>query len=159
MRKKPGVKMTEVEACMATYIWFIVCYLNYRPWQTNTVAHYSQTVCMVAEVTWGKGHAQTTLVNSRDSAHDWVWSLLASVAVVATLTDSRQLQTLLLFTVCMPLHRSAQFAARSGSPHDDEASSYLQCSDVIQIAIYTFSLDREYQHIFKIHKCIVGHVI
>ena len=137
MWKKPGVKRTEVEACMVTYIWFIVCYLNYRPWQTNVVAHYSQTVSMVAEVTWGKGHAQTTLVNSRDSAQDWVWSLLASVAVVATLTHSRQSQTLLLFKVCRPLHRSAQFAACSGSPHDDEASSYLHCNTDCHLHILT----------------------
>ena len=37
---------------------------------TNFAADYIQTVCMVAEVTLGKGHAQTTLVNGRYSAHD-----------------------------------------------------------------------------------------
>ena len=30
---------------------------------------YSQTVCMAAEVASGESHAQTTLVNGRDSAH------------------------------------------------------------------------------------------
>ena len=57
--KKLGAKTAQVEAHMATYIWFVVSYLNYRPWQTNFAADYSQTVWTVAEI--ASGHAQNTL--------------------------------------------------------------------------------------------------
>ena len=56
--------------------------------------------CTVTKVASCKGHTQTTLVNGRDSAHDWVWSLVrACVTIVAVLTDRRQSQPLLLFIV------------------------------------------------------------
>ena len=43
------------------------------------------------------------VINSRDATHDWVGSLVhVYVVIVAALTDSRQLQTLLLFMVCVP---------------------------------------------------------
>ena len=73
----------------------IANYLNYGPWQIIFVADYSQAVCTVAEVASGKSHAQTVLINGRDSAHDGVWSLLhVCVATVAVLTDGRQLEIL-----------------------------------------------------------------
>ena len=68
--KKPGAKTTEVETRTATYMWFIVSYLNYGPRQINFAADYSQPVCMVAEVTSGKDHAQTMLISGRDSAYE-----------------------------------------------------------------------------------------
>ena len=46
----------------------------------------------------------------------------ACVTIVAALTDSRQPQTLLLFMVCVPWHKSA---APSGLSHDDEAFSLV----------------------------------
>ena len=62
----------------------------------NFVADYSQAVCTptVAKVASGKGHAQTTLVNGRDSAHDWVLTQahptmmkhLCSISMVCMLT-------------------------------------------------------------------------
>jgi len=41
----------------------IVSYLNYGPWQTNSMTENSHTVCMLAKITSGKGRAQTTLIN------------------------------------------------------------------------------------------------
>ena len=58
MEVKGGVKLTQAEIHIATYVWFIVNYLNYGPWQTNFAADYSQTVWVI-EVSLGKGHAQT----------------------------------------------------------------------------------------------------
>ena len=51
MKEARGVKATQIEACMAMYVWFIVSYLNYGP---NFVAEYLQTY---AEVASSKGHA------------------------------------------------------------------------------------------------------
>ena len=85
----------------------------------------SRTVCTVAKVTSGKGHTQTTLVNGRDSAHDWVWTLVhACVTIVAVLTDRRQSQSLLLFIVqlCAMTYINTMYTARSGLPYDDERS-------------------------------------
>ena len=66
---------------------------------------------MVAEIASGKGHAQTTVINSRDAGHDLGVKLKlvrACVTIVAALTDSRQSQTLLLFMVCVSWHKSIQ---------------------------------------------------
>lgn len=81
-------------------------YLNYGTWHTNFAADYSQIVCTMAEVASGKGHAQTVLIYGRDSFHGWMWSLVHAcvVAIVATLTDSRQSQTLFLFMAYVPWH-------------------------------------------------------
>ena len=50
--------MTQVEACVAKYVWFI-SYLDYGPGQTNFMADYSHTECTVDKVASCKGLEKT----------------------------------------------------------------------------------------------------
>ena len=62
--------MTEVEAHMATYFWFVFLpTINGRPFTGGT------NNLTVVEVASGKGHAQTALINAKNSAHDFTVKL------------------------------------------------------------------------------------
>ena len=68
----------------------------------------------MAEIASGKGHALTTVINSRDAGHDLGVKLKlvhACVIIVTALTDSRPSQTLLLFMICVSWHKSVQCVA------------------------------------------------
>ena len=74
----------------------------------------------MVEVTSGKNFARYT---PEIQLMIWVWDLVhASVAIAAALTDSSKSQTLLLFMIYVLWHKSAQYAAHSGSPYNAEAS-------------------------------------
>ena len=62
---------------------------------------------------WGKGHAQTAVINDSDLAHDLGMKLSPCMC---NHSDSKS-QTMLLFMVCVAWHKSAHCAACSGSPH------------------------------------------
>ena len=60
------MRATEVEAHMATYFWFVLLpTINSWPFTGST------NNMMVVEVASGKGHAQTALINAKNSAHDF----------------------------------------------------------------------------------------
>ena len=63
--EEPGAKMTQVEACVATYIIMVYCNLSQLQMMTDKLGRlHSHMVCMVAEVASGKGHAQTRFQSS-----------------------------------------------------------------------------------------------